>query len=123
MGLDQYLYRKNDKGVEVEEIYWRKANFVHKYFTHDWMERGFEGDDCVPFPTTREELSQLAALCDEVLETPHLAPHLLPTMSGFFFGSTNYDEWYFKDVKFTRDEIRRLLNESTDEDFYYEAWY
>jgi hypothetical protein len=47
-------------------------------------------------------------------------------MSGFFFGSTDYDEWYFEDVKYTKDEIDKLLEErplQDGEEFFYHAWY
>ena len=124
MGLDQYLYRRNEKGIDVEEIYWRKANFVHRYFTEDYLQRGYESDNLTPFTVTREDLRRLADLCGEVLEHKDDAPQLLPTESGFFFGSTEYGDWYFEDVEFTRGEIEKLLAEANGGDtFYYEAWY
>ncbi len=125
MGLDQNLYRK--KGAEyVDEIYWRKANFVHLWFTEDWDERGFGNDNCTDFPVTEDELRELARLCTEVLEDPEEAPFLLPTMSGFFFGTTEYGEWYFHDVEYTKNEIEKLLEERPlreGEEFVYRAWY
>ena len=39
-------------------------------------------------------------ICDKVLDDNSLAEELLPTRSGFFFGSTDYDEWYFEDIKY-----------------------
>ncbi len=30
-------------------------------------------------------------------------------MDGFFFGSTDYDEWYFEDVEMVRDWVRDTL--------------
>lgn len=123
MGLDMYLYRRIEDD-NIEEIYWRKANAIHKYFTHDWEKRGFEGDNCIEFPVTRSDLVELAERCKIVLEDEDEAPYLLPTTSGFFFGNIDYDEWYFHDIKFARDEVNRLLNDTTDEDeLYYYAWY
>lgn len=125
MGLDQNLFRRTANG-EQSEIYWRKANFVHWYFTHDWEERGFASDDCVEFPTDEAELRMLSAMCETVLEDKAQAEFILPTMSGFFFGSTDYDDWYFEDVKYTKDEIDKLLEErplQDGEEFFYHAWY
>ena len=39
----------------------------------------------------------------------NLLGNILPTTSGFFFGSTEYDEWYFKDVEYVRDKFSELL--------------
>lgn len=126
MGLDQNIIRRRADGSEISEIYWRKANFVHDYFTAGFYERGFDSDNCTEFPVDKKDLKLLAELCDEVLEKPSEAPVLLPTVSGFFFGSTEYDEWYFEDVKFTRDEITKLLKDrplQKGESMYYWAWY
>jgi hypothetical protein len=35
--------------------------------------------------------------------TPGVAKELLPTQAGFFFGSTDYDEYYYEDLVYTRD--------------------
>ena len=124
MGLDMSLYRRTKNGGEEEEIYWRKVNAVHKFFTHDWKERGFEDDNCTEFPVTRDDLIDLVQRCEAVLNNHDEADKILPTTSGFFFGSTDYDEWYFENIKSTRDEVNRLLNDTTDEDeFFYYAWY
>lgn len=36
---------------------------------------------------------------------------LLPTTSGFFFGGTDYDQYYYDDVKYTYDTLTALLSE------------
>lgn len=126
MGLDQYLMKKvnDDNAEDIEKIYWRKANFVHRYFTEFYYDDGFESDDCTPFPTTIEDLETLLELCKLVEENKSKARHLLPTMSGFFFGSTDYDEYYFKEIGYTIRKLEELLETATDDDeFYYYAWY
>jgi hypothetical protein len=55
-----------------------------------------------------------------------LADELLPSADGFFFGSTNYDEWYFKDLTNTIEIIETLLSERNeggylDGDIYYHS--
>lgn len=125
MGLDQSLYRRKVNGDVVEEIYWRKANFVHYFFTHDYLDRGFEDDDCKEFPVSIEDLEELKERCEKV-QNGSDPRKLLPTMSGFFFGSTEYDDWYYEDIRFTKDEIELLLKESPlldGEEFFYYAWY
>lgn len=47
------------------------------------------------------------------VKDPSVAEELLPSTSGFFFGSTDYDEWYIDDIKRTIDIITKVL-ETTD---------
>jgi hypothetical protein len=50
------------------------------------------------------------------------ASELLPTQDGFFFGGTDYDEFYYGDLVFTKKELERLMAEEHDGgEFYYEA--
>lgn len=59
-----------------------------------------------------------------VLDDNSKAPELLPTQEGYFFGDTVYDEWYFKKLKYTRDKIKSLLDEITEEtNLEFEAWW
>lgn len=39
-----------------------------------------------------------------------IAKKLLPSQSGFFFGNTNYDQWYFDDIKTTYDSLKPILD-------------
>ena len=55
-------------------------------------------------------------------------PELLPTMSGFFFGSIDYDNYYYDDVKAVRNYVKdKLLPEfdtlEEEENIYFEIWY
>jgi hypothetical protein len=91
----------------AEAAYWRKANAIHKWFVDNVQEGE---DDCGHYHVDREQLAQLADLCDEVLKDPERASELLPTQSGFFFGGTEHDEWYLEGLRYTRDRIRDLLS-------------
>jgi hypothetical protein len=51
-----------------------------------------------------------------------LAEELLPSHSGFFFGSTEYDEWYFKDLTRTVEIIDRCLASKFDYFEYQASW-
>jgi hypothetical protein len=66
-------------------------------------------DDCRPAYLMREQLIELDTLCEQVLANHDLAEELLPTESGFFFGSTEYDEYYFGELEDTREIIKRAL--------------
>jgi hypothetical protein len=60
-----------------------------------------------------------------VLADHSLAQELLPTQSGFFFGSTDYDEWYFSDVEDCKQQMEKLLSmydEDTDVIFFIMSW-
>ena len=126
MGLDMYLTRKKYVGAEYEfrdvtgkveikvrgeklpidfkkisyieesAMYWRKANAIHKWFVDNCQEGE---DDCRYAYVELGQLKELLDLCKEVQKDHSKAEELLPTQSGFFFGGTDYDEWYFKKIK------------------------
>lgn len=65
----------------------------------------------------------------EIIKTPNLEngivitngdeiSELLPTSSGFFFGSTDYDQWYLEDIKHTIAELNKVLKETDFEKEY-----
>jgi hypothetical protein len=116
MGLDMYLMegkRQNDGKIMVDwnsqEIgYWRKANQIHNWFVKT-LANGV--DECQPIQVTKEDVGILHDLCLKVLNNENLASRLLPTQSGFFFGGTEYDEWYFDDLKQTIEITKRVLRE------------
>lgn len=103
----------------VEEIgYWRNANAIHKWFV-DNVQDGV--DDCQKSWVSRDQLVELLALVMAVLEDRSKAQELLPTQSGFFFGSTGYDEWYFKDLEHTKTICEEALKGNILADFFYSA--
>ena len=108
----------------VEEAgYWRKANQIHKWFV-DNVQDG--EDDCKEHYVSIEQLKELVNICKQIMSAYKedkdkgiaLAQELLPTQAGFFFGSTDYDEYYFDDIQDTINQLEPLL-ETTDGDFYY----
>ena len=131
MGLDMFLYgveyhseydekEDNDKSyyIMTEEIYWRKANQIHRWFVNN-IQNGV--DNCAMYYVSKESLYKLKELCEKVLEDKELANLLLPTGSGFFFGSIEYDEWYFNDLKYTVEELNKLLKEEKYDWFKYQS--
>jgi len=111
-----------------EDAYFRKVNFIYRYFQPKLE------DECAF--VTKADLEDIIERCDKILEgvdirkeIPYekieLAQELLPTQSGFFFGSTDYDKWYFSDVKDARRQMKKLLrgfNEDTDVIYVVMSW-
>jgi hypothetical protein len=51
-----------------------------------------------------------------------IAEELLPTQSGFFFGSTDYDHGYLQDLEDTIEILETVLSEDNEwSDFYYQS--
>lgn len=112
-----------DVYIMEEVAYWRKANAIHLWFV-DNVQDG--EDDCKWHnEVTKEILEELLDTCQKVLDNSSLAKKELPTTSGFFFGSTAYDEFYMSDIKNTIDMITTIL-ETTDFDkqmiYYRSSW-
>lgn len=107
------------KYVIEEAAYWRKANAIHQWFVEN-VQGG--NDDCKEYYVSQERLAELLGLVRKVLKAPKLASKLLPTQAGFFFGSTEYGEWYFDDLKETERMLDAALRETDDmSEFYYQS--
>lgn len=135
MGLDIYFIKTKQKQKELS--YFRKVNFLVKFFNDKIIEWG-SGPiaDGLDVPINKEWCEELLEKCNKVVDkynelkalyTPNtnknntelfelqeannlfakFASETLPTMEGFFYGSTDYDEWYLNDVK---DVIEHLKN-------------
>jgi hypothetical protein len=109
MGLDQYLSDGPGEGA-TEVAYFRKFNALHA-----WVERlvGHESN-CEVVKIAGQDLDDLRLDVEAALEGEVGA---FPTRSGFFFGSTDYDEWYQKDLK----KLQKVLDGRT-EIYYNSSW-
>jgi len=96
----------NSLTIEFEAMYWRKANAIHGWFV-DNVQNGI--DNCKPYEVFIPQLYKLLDICEQVIENPAKAKELLPAKSGFFFGGTEYDEWYFNSVEYTAERLNQLL--------------
>lgn len=153
MGLDMYLNRRVYVGAEFEhrnvtgsidisingkklpiefkkisEViervgYWRKANPIHNWFVLH-VQSG--KDDCGDYYVSTENLKQLLAECKKVKKTPVLAAEILPTKPGFFFGGTEYDEYYMDDIDDTIEIIESVLADeaagNNGDIYYHSSW-
>lgn len=57
----------------------------------------------------------------KVIKNPEVCKKLLPTQEGFFFGSTDYNQFYYEDIVYTRDTLKEILDKHdfAKEDIYY----
>ena len=148
MGLDMYLHRQNyvknwdfmkpaerhtvsiKKGKKTrddikperiayvtEEVgYWRKFNALHSWF----VENVQNGDDnCGEYYVDRKLLEKLLEDMKSINNDKNIAEKVLPTSSGFFFGGTEYDDYYFSEIQRTIQLLEELLAEKSDGQFYY----
>lgn len=104
--------------VEIKVGYWRKANQIHQWFV-DNIQEGV--DNCAEYYVSREQLKELRNLCIQVKGDREVAEEMLPPASGFFFGSTEIDEWYWDDIDQTIEIIDACLQMPDNWNFKYQS--
>lgn len=126
MGLDLYLYTQSKPGNQLGEqlprtevAYFRKFNALLKWVdTH--VEKVANCEDIILDKNTLQKLLQTLERL-----TGKNCQREFPTTDGFFFGSMQYDTWYWQDVGRLKKVLRTLLKE-TDFDkstIYFHAWW
>ena len=93
--------------IELAIGYWRKANMIHNWFVEN-IQNG--NDDCNPYYVNFDQLDNLKQLCQDIIDKKK-SPEFLPPTSGFFFGSTDIDEYYYQDLEDTVAIIDNALKE------------
>lgn len=130
MGLDMYLdfnrYVPQDEresngvnllGYQASKIsceigYWRKANAIHKWFV-DNVQGG--EDNCGSYYVSLEQLKDLHDLCLKALKDEDST--LLPPTSGFFFGPTDIDDWYWRYIQDTVNILDKFFKKINSNNF------
>lgn len=127
MGLDMYILERNPRPNEadIEIAYFRKFNALHNYF-----EREFDAGNLDDTPITLDIADTLKAKADTILEREgeaDVAEAVLPISYGLFFGSDEYDDYYYSCVRDMQRAAFKLTNILSQPDnqrqFYYHAWY
>lgn len=138
------------KNVVEEIAYWRKANAIHNYFV-DVVRGGEydNGDDMsVSEEDLKDLLDRCEKVLKasklvrgkiqngtsfkngkstpimedgKYIKDSTVAKELLPCVDGFFFGGTEYNEYYYTDIKNTRDMLVKELKNVGGGDYYYNA--
>ena len=123
--------------VYFTAAYWRKANQIHRWFVQNVQQgnddcgtyyvgreqlmtlrnlcqKVLDSTRLVPGQVhagtqfTQEGMEEMYEE-GEVLDVPEIAKKLLPTQGGFFFGSTDYDQWYWQELEDTVKQLDRAL--------------
>ena len=120
------------KGVSSiirEAGYFRKANEIQAFIESKYAE-DFGGDiNCKDVYLTKDVIMELYDICKELLaikgkkKFEKAAAEKLPTRSGFFFGSTEYDEYYREDLKRYVEMVDKMELDNDYVDYYYHCWY
>lgn len=105
---------KKLKTVNFHAAYWHKANQIHKWFVEN-CQKG--KDECQEAEVSREQLIELRSLCEKTLVKGD--PELLSPQSGFFFGSTDIDKWYWKNLQDTVKQLTAVLDDPLFEHCYF----
>lgn len=105
------------KYILEEQASWHKVYQIHRWFVNN-VQNGV--DDCGIYEVHGEQLLKLVELCERVLANHALADSLLPSQDGFFFGSTEYDEYYFEDLENTIEQLKDVEADSWYE--YTSSW-
>lgn len=118
---------------EISEAvgYWRKANQIHHWFVENVQEGE---DDCKEYIVYESHFKTLLDTVQRVLDAKgtdfekEVASKELPPSEGFFFGSSDIDEWYWQDLEDTKKIITSVLQEIEQDkasgawaDYYYQA--
>lgn len=150
MGLDMFL----EKVKREDGAYWRKANAINKWFCNHIADGELENcrryqvtradlyqlmQDCKKVLDSSNLVykEHTVSVYDfekkdyvkknvftKVLEDTSVAEEILPAESGFFYGSTEYDEGYIEDLESTIKQINDILTETDQEyDYEYFAWW
>lgn len=147
---DKYGYER----IMEEVGYWRKANQIHNFFVenvqdgeddckyhHECTKEILEDllDRCYKVLTGsimmlgqvkngQQYVDKKWVDCMEpgkVIINPEVAEELLPSCGGFFFGSTEYDEYYMQDIENTIEIIKKVLATTdfeTQAIYYVSSW-
>lgn len=125
--------------IEEQVGYWRKANQIHKWFV-DNVQEGVDNcgeydvskEKLMELLESCEKVKAASILKDGTVKNgeqliggvfvpnveegkeivnAEIAEQILPTQSGFFFGGTDYDEFYMHDIDDTIEIIKAVLSE------------
>ena len=137
--IDDREYLKTLEYGDGEEIaYWRKANMVHKWIYENCATEGQKDydfilvtkDKIIELLLNAYRVKNSIELVDgdvvngsrfvngkweqiigkgKTIKDCSICEELLPTQSGFFFGSTSYDEYYVDDINLTIENLENVL--------------
>lgn len=126
MGLDLYLYTQSKPETQLDQqqprtevAYFRKFNALIQWVDTHIKEVG----NCEDIQLNKEDLLKLLQTLTRL--NPQNCQELFPTTEGFFFGSTEYDDYYWENITRIQITVSQLLKKV---DFihtvvYFHAWW
>ena len=111
--LETFISEKDEiigRAGAKHQGYFRKVNFLFEYFKKNMVNDVFSWVSRGDVEILIERCKTILAEKDEA-KRQDLAEELLPTCSGFFFGSTAYDNWYYIVLKDCLSQMKALLKE------------
>lgn len=128
--------------INEEVGYWRKANQIHKWFVDNVQDGKDDCGTYDVYTGHLEKLLELCKevrskaklvfgkikngqqfkngkwedvyVDGKYIENAEEISKILPTEDGFFFGSTDYDEWYYSDIIDTIQMLEKVLKEDAE---------
>lgn len=113
--LNQFPGQVEACELSAQAAYWRKVNSVHNWFVKN-VQNG--EDNCEGHYVTHDQLIELRDLAQRAVDTRD--PNLLPPVGGFFFGSTEIDDYYWEDLNDTVAQLDLIISHPQFRDFDYE---
>ncbi len=143
-----YIKAERVNYVEEQVMYWRKFNALHAWFVEN-VQNGV--DECQVSYVSRIDLEKLLETLQKVMASLKASPkipimvesgwangektfteimvhadtsvaeELFPTVSGFFFGGTEYDDYYIEQVEETIEMLEAELSVEDGADYTYHA--
>jgi hypothetical protein len=149
-GLTSAIDPSKVKYIIEEAGYWRKANAIHQWFVENVQDGEDDCKEYEVSAEQMEELLDLVKKVLKVsvlvkgkihngttwtkgkkienyedgmiVKNPATAKKLLPTTSGFFFGGTEYDQYYIQDLKDTEKILEEALKDKSADFSYQSSW-
>jgi hypothetical protein len=115
------ILKFNPKSISeiIEQVmYWRKANQIHAWFVKN-VQNGV--DECQRSYVSFEKLKELYDVVCKALDTKDAS--ILPPQSGFFFGSTDVDDYYWQDLEDTKQILEKIIKEDSETPEGYSYYY
>lgn len=125
MGLDMYLHVNSIEEKEIFELIgtWRKANQIRDFFSC-YCSKEEAQENIMDLLVTKEMIEELEKHIIDILTDKKNPESVLPTSPGFFFGSLEYDHYYYGDLIYTLT-LTKIAKEylNKNKTIYYSEWW
>ena len=121
MGLDMCVQiREVESHGVVKEYNYRKFNALHGLmlrlgYEHEFFDAWDEVDNALLLG--KDEIEEITDILSAVLFDKTQAEYILPIEKGFFFGSYEYDDYYFQCVEQALADFKEIQEKYTSDRF------